>query len=133
MQLLAEMDGFDNRGDIRIIAATNRPDVLDPAIIRPGRFDRVIEIPLPDQIGRESIFRIHTDRLSIDDNVDLAKLAKLTEGASGADIGAIVMEAGMFAVRQNNDSISMSNLLEAVDKVISAPDIINDPSLQMFS
>ncbi|AKB84363.1 proteasome-activating nucleotidase [Methanococcoides methylutens] len=133
MQLLAEMDGFDNRGDIRIIAATNRPDVLDPAIIRPGRFDRVIEIPLPDQTGRESIFYIHTDRLSIDGDVDLAKLAKLTEGASGADIGAIVMEAGMFAVRQNNDSISMSNLVEAVDKVISAPDIINDPSLQMFS
>ncbi|MEL4305864.1 proteasome-activating nucleotidase [Methanococcoides sp. LMO-2] len=133
MQLLAEMDGFDNRGDIRIIAATNRPDVLDPAIIRPGRFDRVIEIPLPDQSGRECIFHIHTDRLSIDDDVDLAKLAKLTEGASGADIGAIVMEAGMFAVRQNNDSISMSNLVEAVDKVISAPDIIHDPSLQMFS
>ncbi|WP_135604076.1 proteasome-activating nucleotidase [Methanococcoides sp. NM1] len=133
MQLLAEMDGFDNRGDVRIIAATNRPDVLDPAIIRPGRFDRVIEIPLPDQIGREAIFRIHTDRLSIDDDVDHAKLAKLTEGASGADMGAIVMEAGMFAVRQNNDSISMSNLLEAVDKVMSSPDVINDQSLQMFS
>ncbi|NYT19788.1 MAG: proteasome-activating nucleotidase [Methanosarcinales archaeon] len=133
MQLLAEMDGFDNRGDIRIIAATNRPDVLDPAIIRPGRFDRVIEIPLPDQSGREAIFRIHTDRLAIDGNVDLVKLAKITEGASGADIGAIVMEAGMFAVRQNNDSINMANLLEAVSKVMSAPDITNDPSLQMFS
>lgn len=133
MQLLAEMDGFDNRGDIRIIAATNRPDVLDPAIIRPGRFDRVIEIPLPDHSGREAIFRIHIDRLSIDNNVDLAKLAKLTEGASGADIGAIVMEAGMFAVRQNNDSISMSNMLDAVDKVMSSPDVINDQSLQMFS
>ncbi|MGM0770552.1 MAG: proteasome-activating nucleotidase [Halobacteriota archaeon] len=133
MQLLAEMDGFDNRGDIRIIAATNRPDVLDPAIIRPGRFDRVIEIPLPDQSGRESIFHIHTDRLSIDDNVDLKKLAKLTEGASGADIGAIVMEAGMFAVRQSNESISMPNLLEALDKVLSAPDITNDQSLLMFS
>ncbi|WP_445474131.1 proteasome-activating nucleotidase [Methanococcoides methylutens] len=133
MQLLAEMDGFDNRGDIRIIAATNRPDVLDPAIIRPGRFDRVIEIPLPDQSGREAIFRIHTDRLAIDGNVDLVKLAKITEGASGADIGAIVMESGMFAVRQNNDSISMSNLLEAVSKVMSAPAVANDPSLQMFS
>ncbi|WP_440952788.1 proteasome-activating nucleotidase [Methanococcoides sp. FTZ1] len=133
MQLLAEMDGFDNRGDIRIIAATNRPDVLDPAIIRPGRFDRVIQIPLPDQAGRESIFRIHTESLSIDGNVDLVKLAKLTEGASGADIGAVVMEAGMFAVRQNSDHITMDNMLEAVDKVISSPDIINDPSLQMFS
>lgn len=118
MQLLAEMDGFDNRGDVRIIAATNRPDVLDPAIVRPGRLDRIIEIPLPDQNGRETIFLIHTEMLNIGSDVDVKKLADLTEGASGADIGAIVMEAGMLAVRNDSDHIGMSDMLDAVTKVM---------------
>jgi len=132
MQLLAEMDGFDNRGDVRIIAATNRPDVLDPAIVRPGRLDRIIEIPLPDQDGRETIFRIHTDMLNIGSDVDVKKLADLTEGASGADIGAIVMEAGMFAVRNDSDHIGMSDLLDAVTKVMVPKANNVDHSENMF-
>ncbi|NPE29595.1 proteasome-activating nucleotidase [Methanococcoides sp. SA1] len=132
MQLLAEMDGFDNRGDVRIIAATNRPDVLDPAIIRPGRLDRIIEIPLPDQDGRETIFLIHTDLLNIGSDVDVKKLASLTEGASGADIGAIVMEAGMLAVRNDSDHIGMSDLLDAVTKVMVPKENNIDHSENMF-
>ncbi|MCD4807588.1 MAG: proteasome-activating nucleotidase [Methanococcoides sp.] len=132
MQLLAEMDGFDNRGDVRIIAATNRPDVLDPAIVRPGRLDRIIEIPLPGQDGRETIFRIHTERLNIGSDVDVKKLADLTEGASGADIGAIVMEAGMFAVRNDSDHIGMSDLLDAVTKVMVPKANNVDHSENMF-
>ncbi|ABE52987.1 proteasome-activating nucleotidase [Methanococcoides burtonii] len=132
MQLLAEMDGFDNRGDVRIIAATNRPDVLDPAIVRPGRFDRIIEIPLPDQDGRETIFLIHMDMLNIGSDVDVKKLASLTEGASGADIGAIVMEAGMLAVRNDSDHIGMSDLLDAVTKVMVPKENNLDHSENMF-
>lgn len=132
MQLLAEMDGFDNRGDVRIIAATNRPDVLDPAIVRPGRLDRIIEIPLPDQDGRETIFLIHTGMLSIGSDVDIKRLADLTEGASGADIGAIVMEAGMLAVRNDSDHIGMSDLLDAVTKVMVPKENNVDHSENMF-
>ncbi|MDA0524058.1 proteasome-activating nucleotidase [Methanococcoides alaskense] len=132
MQLLAEMDGFDNRGDVRIIAATNRADVLDPAIVRPGRLDRIIEIPLPDKDGRETIFRIHTERLNIGSDVDVKKLSDLTEGASGADIGAIVMEAGMLAVRNDSDHIGMSDLLDAVTKVMVPKANNVDHSENMF-
>ncbi|SFM44796.1 proteasome-activating nucleotidase [Methanolobus profundi] len=119
MQLLAEMDGFDNRGDIRIIAATNRLDVLDPAILRPGRFDRIVNVPMPDAEARENIFRIHTRFMSVADDIDYKKLAKLTESASGADLNAIAMEAGMLAVRFDKDSVSMAEFLESVQKVMS--------------
>jgi len=119
MQLLAEMDGFDNRGDIRIIAATNRLDVLDPAILRPGRFDRIVNIPMPDEDARENIFRIHTRFMSVADGIDFRKLAKLTEDASGADLNAIAMEAGMLAVRLDKETVTMSDLLESVQKVMS--------------
>jgi proteasome regulatory subunit len=120
MQLLAEMDGFDERGDVRIIAATNRSDVLDPAILRPGRFDRVITVPMPDVESRENILQIHTRNMAVSDNIDFKKLAKLTEGASGADLSAIAMEAGMLAVRNDKESVETDDFLKAVDKVMKS-------------
>jgi proteasome regulatory subunit len=118
MQLLAELDGFDPLGDVKVIAATNRIDILDPAILRPGRFDRLIFIPPPDEKGRYEIFRIHTRRMKLADDVDLQHLARITEGATGADIKAIVTEAGYFAIRENRKVVTMSDFLGAVDKVL---------------
>lgn len=125
MQLLAEMDGFDNRGDVRIIAATNRPDILDPAIVRPGRFDRLVSVPLPDKRARESILMVHTRGMAMSNDIDLKRISSLTEGASGADIQAITMESGMLAVREDRDSVYMEDLLRATTKVmesVKAPD-----------
>ncbi|MDK2974692.1 MAG: proteasome regulatory subunit [Methanofollis sp.] len=116
MQLLAEMDGFDNRGNVRIMAATNRIDILDPAILRPGRFDRIIEIPLPDEDSRREIFRIHTRKMSLS-GVDLEALVPPTSGMTGAEIQAICREAGMRAVRRNADAAENEDFLEAVRKV----------------
>mgnify|MGYP000408341218 CR=1 FL=1 len=118
MQLLAEMDGFDPRGDVKIIGATNRIDILDPAILRPGRFDRIIEIPLPDFEGRIQIFKIHTRRMKLADDVDFKKLAETTEGASGADIKAICTEAGMFAIREEKAKVTLEDFERAVAKVL---------------
>ena len=117
MQLLSEMDGFEDRGEIRIIAATNRFDMLDRAILRPGRFDRLIEVPEPDEAGREQIFRIHTRSMSVDDNVDFGRLAAMAEGASGADIKAVCTEAGMFAIRDDRTEVRMSDFREAYEKI----------------
>ncbi|MDD2439335.1 MAG: proteasome-activating nucleotidase [Methanosarcinaceae archaeon] len=120
MQLLAEMDGFDKRKNIRIIAATNRPDVLDPAILRPGRFDRLVNVPMPDLEARERILKIHTRKMNLAKGVDFKKLAKITENMSGADLKAIVTEAGMFAVRKDKEIVEMEDFLEARDKVSMA-------------
>ena len=117
MQLLSEMDGFDSRGDVRIIAATNRPDALDPAILRPGRFDRVVKVPMPDIEAREHIIKIHVGNMTISDDIDFGKLAKLTEGSSGADLKAIATEAGMLAVRADKESVDMYDFLDAIEKV----------------
>ncbi|RLG37793.1 proteasome-activating nucleotidase [Methanosarcinales archaeon] len=118
MQLLAEIDGFDPRGDVKVIGATNRPDILDPALLRPGRFDRIIFIPLPDAEGREEIFRIHTSKMKLAPNVDLKKLASLSEGATGADIKAICTEAGMFAVKQSKNAVEMEDFERAIRKIM---------------
>lgn len=118
MQLLSEMDGFDPRGDVRIIGATNRPDILDPAILRPGRFDRLIEIPLPNEEGRYEIFKIHTRRMNLSDEVSLRELAKLTDGATGADIRQICIEAGMFAIKEGRDYVSNRDFLLGIGKVL---------------
>ncbi len=118
MQLLAELDGFDPLGDVKVIAATNRIDILDPALLRPGRFDRLIYVPPPDEKGRYEIFRIHTRNMRLAEDVDLLRLAKITEGATGADIKAIVMEAGYNALRRGGHIVSMKDFLEAVDKVL---------------
>ncbi|MCD6558626.1 MAG: proteasome-activating nucleotidase [Palaeococcus sp.] len=117
MQLLAELDGFDPRGNVKVIAATNRPDILDPALLRPGRFDRLIEVPLPNFTGRLEILKVHTRRMSLKD-VDLKAIAEMTEGASGADLKAIATEAGMFAIRSRRSYITHEDFLKAVDKVL---------------
>jgi proteasome regulatory subunit len=119
MQLLSEMDGFEDRGNIRIIAATNRFDMLDRAILRPGRFDRLIEVPKPDHEGREIIFQIHTRDMNTDDDVDFEALAAMAEDASGADVKAICTEAGMFAIRDDRTEIRQSDFEEAYDKIQS--------------
>ncbi|MBP7120246.1 MAG: proteasome-activating nucleotidase, partial [Methanolinea sp.] len=100
MQLLAGMDGFERRGDVKIIGATNRIDILDRALLRPGRFDRIIEIPLPDTVGRIAILDVHTRKMRLDPGVDLSEIAAMTDGKNGADLKAICMEAGMFAIRR---------------------------------
>ena len=116
-QLLAELDGFEPLDNVKVLATTNRIDILDPALLRPGRFDRIIEVPLPDLQGRVEIFRIHTRRMKVKD-VDLESLAKLTEGASGADIKAICTEAGFIALRNNKKYITMDDFIEAIKKVL---------------
>ena len=117
MQLLSEMDGFEDRGEISIIAATNRFDMLDRAILRPGRFDRLIEVPKPDERGRDQIFQIHTRDMSIDDGLDYASLAEMADDASGADIKAICTEAGMFAIRDERTTVQMSDFETAYGKI----------------
>ncbi len=117
MQLLAGMDGFENRGDVKILGATNRIDILDKALLRPGRFDRIIEIPLPDVEGRLSILKVHCRALTIDDSVNLTEVAQMTDGKNGADLHAICMEAGMFAIRKDRPAILQEDFLSAVAKV----------------
>ncbi|MDK2983371.1 MAG: proteasome regulatory subunit [Thermococcaceae archaeon] len=119
MQLLAELDGFDPRGDVKVIAATNRPDILDPALLRPGRFDRLIEVPLPDFTGRLEILKVHTRKMNLK-GVDLKAIAEMTEGASGADLKAIVTEAGMFAIRARREYVTHEDFIKAVEKVLGS-------------
>jgi len=117
MQLLAEMDGFDPLGNVKIIAATNRIDILDPAILRPGRFDRIIEVPLPDKKGRLEIFKVHLKKMSIGRDVELEKLAELSDGFVGAEIKAVCVEAGYFAIREGRSFVEMDDFIRAIDKV----------------
>ncbi len=117
-QLLAELDGFDPLDRVKVIATTNRLDVIDPALLRPGRFDRIIEVPPPDYRGRLEIFRIHTRRMKLSKDVDLAYLAKITEGATGADIKAICTEAGYNAIRARRKVVKMEDFLKAVESVL---------------
>jgi cell division protease FtsH len=116
-QLLVEMDGFESNDGVIIIAATNRPDVLDPAILRPGRFDRRITVPRPDVRGREEILRVHTKRTPLSPDVDLEVIARGTPGFSGADLENLVNEAALLAARQDKDAISMGDFELAKDKV----------------
>jgi proteasome regulatory subunit len=116
MQLLAEMDGFDNRGDVRIMAATNRADMLDPALLRPGRFDRLIEIPVPDLGARLQILKIHSRRMKLG-NVQLEDIAHMTDQATGAELEAVCREAGMMAVRRDAALVEMIDFTDAVHKV----------------
>ncbi len=131
MQLLAEMDGFDPLGDVKIIAATNRPDILDEALIRPGRFDRIIEIPLPNLDARKQIFRIHTRSMNLKD-VDIDLLAKNTEGFSGADIKAVCTEAGMNAIRDLRDFVTMKDFQYGIEKIRKSEKSEREISGHMF-
>ncbi len=116
MQLLAELDGFDALEDVKIIAATNRPDILDDALLRPGRFDRVIEIPLPDENGRKTIMGIHLTKMSTT-KINLAKIVEQTEGFSGAELKATAVESGMIAIRDGRSKVRQGDLQLAVERV----------------
>ena len=120
MQLLSELDGFTPTGNIKIIGATNRPDILDDALLRPGRFDRIIDIGLPDTDGRTEIFNIHTSYMNIDGHIDIKMLASMTDGASGAEIKSICTEAGMLAIRDGRDCVTMFDFDKAKVKVMEA-------------
>jgi cell division protease FtsH len=117
-QLLVEMDGFDDRQEVIVLAATNRPDVLDPALLRPGRFDRQILVALPDRQGREGILRIHTRQLHLAPDVDLAVLARTTTGFNGADLANLCNEAALTAARHNQSQVTMADFEEAQDQVV---------------
>ncbi len=119
MQLLAELDGFRPLDKVKVIAATNRVDILDPALLRPGRFDRLIEVPMPNYSARIEIFRVHTRRMKLAEDVDLAELARLTDSASGAEIKSICTEAGYNAIRAGRRVVVMEDFLNAIKKVMS--------------
>ncbi len=117
-QLLVEMDGFSSDTGVILMAATNRPDVLDPALLRPGRFDRQISVDRPDLKGREQIFKVHLKNIKLSDDVEAAKLASQTPGFVGADIMNVCNEAALIAARKNKDAVDMSDFQDAVDRVI---------------
>jgi len=117
MQLLSEMDGFEDRGEIRIVAATNRFDMLDRAILRPGRFDRLIEVPKPDHEGRKRILEIHTREMNVADAVAFDGLASKTDDFSGAELASLATEAGMFAIRDNRTEVTNGDFDDAFEKV----------------
>ena len=116
MQLLAELDGFDALEDVKIIAATNRPDILDDALLRPGRFDRIIEIPIPDDVGRKAIIELHISKMSTK-RIQITKIVEKTSGYSGAELKAICVEAGMIAIREKRSSISQNDFMESIKRI----------------
>ena len=116
MQLLAELDGFDVLENVKIIAATNRPDILDEALLRPGRFDRVIEIPIPDEVGRKAIFKLNIDKMSTK-KIQLKQIVDKTNGFSGAEIKATCVEAGMIAIRQGRGYITQTDFMDSIKRI----------------
>ena len=120
MQLLSELDGFTKIRDVKIIGATNRPDILDDALLRPGRFDRIIDVGLPDADAREQIFSINIRNMSIDKKINAKKLADMTDGLSGAEIKNLCTEAGMLAIRDNRDKVTEQDFIAAKEKVMEA-------------
>ena len=134
-QLLVEMDGFEQNSGVIVIAATNRPDVLDPALLRPGRFDRQVVVDRPDIKGREGIFKVHTSKIPLGTDVDIQTLAKGTPGLSGADIANIVNESALLAARRNSDKVTMYDFENAKDKVIMGVErksmVISDKEKEM--
>jgi len=116
MQLLAELDGFDALENVKIIAATNRPDILDEALLRPGRFDRVIEIPIPDEVGRKAIFKLNIDKMSTK-KIQLKPIVDKTNGFSGAEIKATCVEAGMIAIRQGRGYITQTDFIDSIKRI----------------
>ena len=117
MQLLAELDGFDALDDVKLISATNRPDILDEALLRPGRFDRIIEIPLPDEDGRKSILDLHLGKMPKSKNLSVKKIVTHTKGFSGADLKATCVEAAMIAIRANRKSVNSKDFSTAIERI----------------
>jgi cell division protease FtsH len=136
-QILVEMDGFDTDTNVIVVAATNRPDILDPALLRPGRFDRRVILDQPDIRGREAIFRVHTRGKPVAAEVDLSELAQSTPGLVGADIENVVNEAAILAARRGRRRIGMSEFNEAVERVIAGPErrsrVISQEELRVFA
>lgn len=120
MELLSQMDGFDTLDKVKIIMATNRPDVLDPALLRPGRLDRKIEIPLPNEQGRLEVLKIHASHITKHGDIDYDAIVKLTDGLNGADLRNICTEAGMFAIRAGRAYVIQEDLMKAARKVADA-------------
>jgi proteasome regulatory subunit len=120
MQLLSELDGFTKIKNVKIIGATNRPDILDDALLRPGRFDRIIDVGLPDLEARQQIFDINIKHMSIDKKINARKLAEMTEGLSGAEIKNLCTEAGMLAIRDGRNKVSERDFVAAKEKVMEA-------------
>jgi cell division protease FtsH len=118
-QLLVEMDGFDPQIGVILMAATNRPEILDPALLRPGRFDRQILVDRPDKNGREAILKVHLKDIQYEDNLDVEKIAAMTPGMVGADLANLVNEAALLAVRRNKDIVTMSEFEEAIERVVA--------------
>jgi 26S proteasome regulatory subunit T1 len=118
LEIINQLDGFDSRGNIKVLMATNRPDVLDPALIRPGRIDRKIEYSLPDLEGRVQIFKIHARTMAVEKDTRFELLARLTNNCTGADIRSVCIEAGMFAIRGRRKTINEKDLLDSIEKVI---------------
>ncbi|MFP4118537.1 MAG: AAA family ATPase [Candidatus Woesearchaeota archaeon] len=133
MQFLAEIDGFTPLSDVKIIGCTNRKDILDPAILRPGRLDRHIEITAPSQEGVEQIFRIHTRKMTLEKGFRYKSIAKLLEGMTGAEIKAVCTEAGYGAIRDDRKTVKMADFKEAREKVLSDENKEGDEYLNMYS
>jgi proteasome regulatory subunit len=131
MQLLAEIDGFKNLGNIKVIGATNRKDILDPAVIRPGRLDRLIQVPVPNSEGRTQIFKIHTKNMKLD-KFSIKSVLDLMENFSGAEIKAVATEAGYFAIREKRTKITKVDFLKAIEKVKQEEKTEGDDYMRMF-
>jgi cell division protease FtsH len=121
-QILTEMDGFSSREGVIVLAATNQPDVLDNALLRPGRFDRRVVVNLPDRNGREAILEVHTRKVPLADDVDLADIARTTPGVSGADIKNLVNEAALLAARREQDQVHHKDFIDALEKIVLGPE-----------
>jgi proteasome regulatory subunit len=132
MQLLAEIDGFKNLGNVKLIGCTNREDILDPAITRPGRLDRKIFVDLPNRRGREEIFKIHTKKMKLNKSVNVNTIIKETEKFSGAEIKAVCTEAGYFAIRKNRTNITFEDFKKAITKVKDGKELEGDDYMGMF-
>ena len=135
--LLVEMDGFNTQEGVILIAATNRPDVLDPALLRPGRFDRQIVIDMPDIVGREAILKVHAKNVKLEATTNLKTIARQTPGFSGADLANLVNEAALLAARRNKESVTMNELQEAMERVMAGPErkskVISKPEKNIVS
>ncbi|MCH1461573.1 MAG: AAA family ATPase, partial [Candidatus Poseidonia sp.] len=116
MQLLAELDGFDALQDVKIIAATNRPDILDDALLRPGRFDRVIEIPIPDDAARKAILSVHLTKMNTK-KISIGRIVERTKNYSGAELKATCVEAGMIAIRDQRSSVTNQDMMDAISRL----------------
>jgi 26S proteasome regulatory subunit T1 len=118
LQIVTELDGFDARGNVKVLMATNRPDTLDPALVRPGRIDRKVEFGLPDLEGRAQILKIHARSMSCDRDIRFELIARLCPNTTGAELRSVCTEAGMFAIRGRRKSVSEKDFLDSVNKVI---------------